>query len=83
MSRDGVEADYLKASVPPEEEAAWLRELTLDKLRLLSREGNYKVLQFLNHHADLGHLAKVVQADPKGAPWQRWAFVEQLLAYAD
>ncbi len=39
MSRDGVEADYLNAGVPPEAEAAWLRELTQDKLRLLSQEG--------------------------------------------
>ena len=82
MSRDGVEADYLKAGVAPEAEAAWLRELTLDKLRLLSREGNYKVLQFLNHHADVGHLAEVVQADPKGALWQRCTFLEQFLAYS-
>ena len=72
MSRNGVDADYLKAGVPPEAaETAWLRVLTQDKLRLLSREGNWWVLHFLNSHADIGHLAEVVQADPKGKLWQR------------
>jgi hypothetical protein len=81
MSRDGVEADYLKAGIPPEAETAWLMELTQDKLRLLSQEGNWIVLHFLNDHEDIGHLAEVVQADPKGKLWQRCAFLEQFLAY--
>ncbi len=81
MSRDGVDADYLKAGVPQEAETAWFRELTQDKLRLLSREGNWSVLHFLNSHADIGHLAEVVQADPKGKLWQRCAFLEEFLAY--
>ena len=79
MSRDGVEADYLNAEVPPEAEAAWLRELTQDKLRLLSEEGNWWVIRFLNYHADTGHLAEVVQADPKGKLWQRCVFLEEFL----
>ena len=81
MSRDGVEADYLKAGIPPEAETAWLMELTQDKLRLLSQEGNWIVLHFLNDHEDIGHLAEVVQADPKGKLWQRCAFLEEFLAY--
>src|ERR1700679_3501078 len=83
MSRDGVEADYLNAGVAPEAEAAWLRELTQDKLRLLAQEGNWWVLRFLNYHADTGHLAEVVQADPKGKLWQRCAFLEEFLAYTN
>ncbi|MFI5386997.1 MAG: hypothetical protein ACHQ50_12860 [Fimbriimonadales bacterium] len=83
MSHDGVEADYLSAGVPPEAEAAWLRELTQDKLRLLSQEGNWMVLHFLNDHAGIGHLAEVVQADPKGKLWQRCAYLEQFLDYTD
>jgi hypothetical protein len=82
MSRDGVEAGYLEAGVPPEAEAAWLRELTCDKLRFLSHGGNWAVLHFLNHHSDVGYLDEVVQADPKGAMWERCAFLEELLAYS-
>jgi hypothetical protein len=82
MSRDGVEANYREAGVPPETEAAWLRELTRAKLDLLSREANWAVLQFLNHHEDPGHIDEVVCADPRGSLWQRSAFLEELLAYA-
>ncbi len=83
MSRDGVEGDYLNAGVPPEAEAAWLKELTQDKLRLITQDGNWWVLHFLNYHADTGHLAEVVQADPKGKLWQRCAFLEEFLAYTN
>src|SRR5262249_32272912 len=82
MSRDGVEAEYQSAGVPPEVEAAWLEELTCDKLRLLSQDGNWTVLHFLNHHTDTDHLAEVMQAVPRGVLWQRCAYLEQFLTYA-
>ncbi len=82
MSRDGVEATYQLFNVPREVEAAWLQELTRVKLQLLSRNANFAVLQFLNHHADYRHLAEVVASEPRGALWQRCAFLENLLAYA-
>ncbi|MDR3638058.1 MAG: hypothetical protein P4L84_29910 [Isosphaeraceae bacterium] len=81
MNHDGVRASYLRACVPPEVEAAWLEELKRDKLQLLSQEGNWKVLDFLKTHRDFGHLADLVQADPKGDLWMRCAFLESLLTY--
>jgi hypothetical protein len=82
MSRDGVESDYLKAAVPPGVEATWLEELKRDKLRHLSRRGNWQVLHFFLHHADLGHLGDFVQAEPAGMLWERCSYLEQLLEYA-
>jgi hypothetical protein len=82
MSRDGAAAKYLEAGVPPEFESAWLDELTRIKLRSLRRKGNWKVLRFLNHHADYGHLAAVAGAEPNGLLWERCAFLEEVLHYA-
>ena len=82
MSRDGVEATYREAGVPPEVESAWLKELTHVRLRALPRKGNWKVLRFLNNRADYQHLAAVAQAEPKGVLWERCAFLEELLVYA-
>jgi hypothetical protein len=82
MSRDGVEAAYLEAGVPREVESAWLEELKQDKLRLLSQEGNWRVLHFFLHHADFGHLADFIRAEPRGMLWERCTFLELLLEYA-
>jgi hypothetical protein len=82
MSRDGVEEAYRGAGVPPEVQSAWLEDLTEIKLRDLRQRGNWRVLHFLNHHADHGHIATVVKAEPKGLLWERCAFLEELLAYA-
>jgi hypothetical protein len=82
MSRDGREADYQEAGVPPEVEATWLEELKRDKLRLLSQKGNWQVLDFFLNHADLGHLADFIQAEPRGMLWERCSFLEKLLTYA-
>ncbi|HEY3963431.1 MAG TPA: hypothetical protein VGM05_02670, partial [Planctomycetaceae bacterium] len=62
MSRDGVDVMYGSLDVPQEVEAAWLQELTRIKLGLLSRNANWTVLQFLNHHEDYRHLAEVVHS---------------------
>ncbi len=82
MSRNGVEDQYRQAGVPPETESEWLKELTLIKLDLLSQKGNWSVLHFLKHHADHGHLNHVLHAEPKGALWERCAFLELMLDYA-
>jgi hypothetical protein len=82
MSRDGVEADYMRARIPSEVEVTWLEELKRDKLRHLSQRGNWQVLHFFLHHADLGHLADFVQAEPGGMLWERCAYLEELLRYA-
>jgi hypothetical protein len=79
MSRDGVDVMYGSLDVPQEVEAAWLQELTRIKLGLLSRNANWTVLQFLNHHEDYRHLAEVVHSEPKGTLWQLCAFLEHLL----
>ena len=83
MSRDGVEADYVSAGVPLEVEAVWLRELFREKLQLLTLDGNWRVLRFLNVHSEVGHLAEVVPAEPKGKLWERCAYLEQLLRYTE
>jgi hypothetical protein len=82
MTRDGREADYRKAGVSPEVEAAWLEELKREKLGLLSKKGNWSVVYFFLMHADLGHLADFVQAEPRGVLWERCSFLETLLTYA-
>lgn len=82
ISRDGMEADYLEAGVPVEAEAAWLAELKHEKLRRLSQEGNWQVLHFFLHHADLGHLADFIRAEPRGMLWERCSFLEKLLENA-
>jgi hypothetical protein len=63
MSRDGVEETYQSFRVPKHLESAWLQDLTRAKLRVLSRNGNWTVLEFLNHHADYGHLADVIDSE--------------------
>ena len=82
MSRDGVETAYLEAGIPSELEGDWLEELKRDKLRHLSQKGNWRVPHFLLHHSDLGYLADIIQAEPKGVLWERCAFLEELLKYA-
>ena len=82
MSRDGMEADYQEAGVPPQVETTWLKELKRDKLRLLARKGNWRVLDFFLHHADFGHLADFIRAEPRGVLWERCSFLEKLLTYA-
>jgi hypothetical protein len=82
MSRDGLEEEYRGARVPPEVESAWLEELTDMKLRDLHRSGNWRVLHFLNQHANHGHLATLLGAEAKGLLWERCAFLEELLLYA-
>lgn len=82
MSRDGVEAEYLGAKVPARVEAEWLTELKRAKLHLLSRAGDWTALSFFLHHADFGHLAEAVRADPNGPLWPRCVFLGQLLDYA-
>jgi hypothetical protein len=82
MSRDGVEETYREAGVPLKVESAWLKELTQIKLRSLGQRGNWRVVHFLNSHADFEHLATVVRAEPKGLLWEQCAFLEQLLDYA-
>jgi hypothetical protein len=82
MSRDGREEEYREAGVPREIEAGWLEQLKLDRLRLLSQEGNWQVLAFFLHHSDLGRLADFIQAEPRGRLWERCAYLEMLLRYA-
>ncbi|WP_165252374.1 hypothetical protein [Paludisphaera soli] len=83
MSRDGREAEYLAADVPPELQAAWLAELKNEKLRHLAFRGNWQVPLFFLHHADLDHLAHFIQARPRGVLWERCSFLDHLLAYAE
>jgi Pyruvate/2-oxoacid:ferredoxin oxidoreductase delta subunit len=82
MSRDGVESRYANAGIPPSTEAAWLEELTQQKLAALQAKGNWRTVHFLEHHGDCRYLAEVVAVEPKGALWERCAFLEELLRYA-
>ena len=83
MTRECVLDQYREAKVPPEVEAAWLEELTRDKLRLLSRRGDFMPLHFLMDHGNLGHLAEAVQAVPQGPRSSQCAFFGLLLDYAN
>jgi hypothetical protein len=82
MLRDGVISEYRQANVPPETEAEWLERLTQRKLRGLAKDGNWKVVYFLNDHADYRYLARVLEAEPKGVLWEQCAFLDTLLDYA-
>jgi hypothetical protein len=81
MSRDGVEDDYLRYSVPKHLETQWLEELTAAKLNMLETSGNWLVVHFLSSHSDTRHLARLTRATPRGEFWQRCAYLEELLRY--
>jgi hypothetical protein len=83
MSRDGVEADYERFGVPAEVERAWLEDLTERKLDQLGAPGNWAVVNFLLHHGDTRHLARLAATSPVGVAWERCAYLEGLLNYAD
>ena len=81
MSRDGLEEAYLQARVPAQIEAAWLAELTDQKVDALGKPGNWSIVHFLTHHGDFRHTRALLDAEPKGKLWERVAFLEELVRY--
>jgi hypothetical protein len=82
MLRDGVIDEYRQANVPPETEAEWLERITQRKLRELSKDDNWSVIYFLKAQGDYRHLARVLEADPRGNLTRQCIFLEVLLEYA-
>jgi hypothetical protein len=83
MGRDGYWLVYQGYRVPAEVEAGWRRELTDKYLDALDRPGNWMSVYFFDHHGDLTHFDEVVAATPQGVFWEKCAFLEHLLRYAD
>lgn len=83
MWHDGVDREYQSFNVPADVEAGWLRELTERYVAALDQPGNWKSVYFFVHHSDLRHLDKVATATPQGVFWEKCAFLEQVLAYAN
>jgi hypothetical protein len=81
MSWDGVDVEYERYSVPQQLERKWLEELTASRLDMLDRSGNWRVVHFLWHHGDSRHLARLIQAKPLCAFWERCAYLEELVVY--
>ena len=81
MSRDGADREYQSYAVPGDQEREWLRELTAHHLAALVKPGNWWTLNFLVHHRDTNHLARVVATPPLGELWQRTAYLELMLEY--
>lgn len=86
MSRDGVDAQYRRYTVPPELEQRWRNELTAQKIAALRRPGTwstqYYALYYLRQRDDTRFLPEAMRAEPGGEFWQRCAYLEQLLGYA-
>ena len=83
MSRDGLEDAYLQARVPVQIEAAWLAELTDQKVGALDKPGNWSIVHFLTHHGDFRHTRELLDAEPKGELWERVAFLEELVRHME
>jgi len=81
MSRDGVDSEYQRFSVPRELEKQWLDELTVIQLDMLESPGNWRVVNFLKNHDDVRHLSRLVHTTPLGAFWERCAYLELLVLY--
>jgi hypothetical protein len=69
--------------VPEDVLRQWAVELKAQQLARLNQPGNWWVLNFLHHHSYLGHLADIVAQPPRGRLWERCAYLERLLKYAD
>ena len=82
MSRDGADYDeYRRYSVPEQLEKQWLEEVIAKRLDMLDEPGNWAVVYVLMHHGDTRHLTRLTQAKPRGAFWQRCAYLEDVLRY--
>jgi hypothetical protein len=81
MSRDAADREYAALDVPREVEYQWLAALTKEKLKALSEPGNWRVISFLTHHSDFGHLGEVLRANPMGVFWEKCAFLELVVQH--
>jgi len=83
MSRDGVEDEYRRYSVPKDLEKQWLEELTTTKLDMLESTDYWHVVNFLLNHRDTRHLPRLLHVKPHGKFGHRCAYLENLLLYIE
>jgi hypothetical protein len=50
-------------------------------LAALDRPGNWKIVDFLAHHWDYSHVKELLSTVPRGAWWERVAYLEGLMDY--
>lgn len=83
MDHDGYLTTYESFAVPKSTESKWLAALTERYLARLDQPGNWKVVHFLCLHDDCRHIDLLSRQSARGVLWERLAFLERLLDYAD
>lgn len=83
MERNDVLDRFTAASVPPEVQASWTRELLAERLAALDRPGNWRTVDTVLRHRALDELPALLAAEPRGRLWECCAFLELLLQVLD